>query len=310
MRRPAVASLGLLLTVGLGPVSVASADEIVLKDGKTIATTKPYVTKGRQAILTRPDGVLVSIPIDEIDVEKTAAARSKPAPAPPKSPSYTPRKQLSTAEAAQIRSKRRATVVLTDEDVNHPGGLLSGGKAETGEGRIEVSSVTATRKAEGGITLVGVVANVGKSEVKGVQVTVEAVGDGNKTLMSTFANVAKDTLAPGEKSTFTAEFGGIEGAVSTYRYVPKWQVHIPVHASSEGSGSEPGSSGLESPTEPAAAPAAQAVPPSAAPAPENTPLPRPDYAAPPANAPVGAAKDSNSGYVPEPSGSQAKNPGD
>ncbi len=46
-----------------GWAAFASADEIWLKDGRSIATTKPVVTKGRNALITTTDGVLLSVPL-------------------------------------------------------------------------------------------------------------------------------------------------------------------------------------------------------------------------------------------------------
>ena len=62
----------LILSLGTVVVSPAWADVVVLRDGSSVATTKPYVVKGKIAILTRTDGSLVSIPVEEIDEEKIA----------------------------------------------------------------------------------------------------------------------------------------------------------------------------------------------------------------------------------------------
>ena len=74
MRR--VLSLLVLGLIGLlsGPLA---ADQVVLRDGRTLDTKKPPVIKGRQAVLTLADGKLVSIPAAEIDLEKTAALAKK-----------------------------------------------------------------------------------------------------------------------------------------------------------------------------------------------------------------------------------------
>ena len=137
----------LILSLGTVVVSPAWADVVVLRDGSSVATTKPYVVKGKIAILTRTDGSLVSIPVEEIDEEKTAAAASAvPAPAPVPTPEG-PKKATTPAEAAKAKAGRKATVVLTDADVR--GGVQAGpsgdkGDKEKGEGAVSISGANAT----------------------------------------------------------------------------------------------------------------------------------------------------------------------
>ena len=71
MRRLLIAMA--VFAVGAG---AAAADEIWLKDGRSITTKKPVVTKGSNALITTADGVLVSVPLSEIDQAKTAEATS------------------------------------------------------------------------------------------------------------------------------------------------------------------------------------------------------------------------------------------
>src|ERR1019366_7171954 len=64
-------------------VGIAGADEIWLKDGRRIVTKKPFVQKGSLALLTTTDGVLLSIPLSEVDFGKTAAEKARAAAATP-----------------------------------------------------------------------------------------------------------------------------------------------------------------------------------------------------------------------------------
>ncbi|MGZ5429096.1 MAG: FxLYD domain-containing protein, partial [Thermoanaerobaculia bacterium] len=200
---------------------VAGADEIWLKDGRRIVTKKPLVQKGSLALLTTTDGVLLSIPLSEIDVNKTAAEKARAAAATPVPTASVP-KPLTPAEAAKQKSGRRAAVVLTDDTVAHGIGDEGGGekKEGDGEGRVDVANTSAT-KTKDGYSFSGSVINGGASEVSGVSVTVEVVGKDGKTFSSAFAQLAKDTLGPGEKSTFTASTP-LEGEAASYRYVPRW----------------------------------------------------------------------------------------
>ena len=205
---------------------IAGADEIWLKDGRRIVTKKPLVQKGSLALLTTTDGVLLSIPLSEIDLDKTAAEKARAAAATPVPTASVP-KPLTPAEAAKQKSGRRAAVVLTDDTVAHGIGEEGGERKEgEGEGRVDVANTSAT-KTKDGYSFSGSVINSGASEVSGVSVTVEIVGKDGKTFSSAFAQLAKDTLAPGEKSTFTASTP-MEGEAASYRYVPRWQVRIPV----------------------------------------------------------------------------------
>ncbi len=259
---------------------IAGADEIWLKDGRRIVTKKPLVAKGSLALLTTTDGVLLSIPLSEIDLEKTAAGKNHVAAAEPPAPG--PLKPLTPAEAAKQKSGRKAAVILTDDTIAHGFGDETAVKKEgDGEGRVDVANTSVTRSKDG-YAFTGSVLNGGGADVTGVSVTIEIVGKDGKTFSSAFAQLAKDTLAPGEKSTFTAS-AALEGEAASYRYIPHWQVRVPVKpAGDTASGRTPGAAGTK--------PEGEADVPAAAPTPAPPiliPVPRPDVAPPAANAPTG-----------------------
>jgi hypothetical protein len=257
---------------------VAGADEIWLKDGRRIVTIKPLVQKGSLALLTTTDGVLLSIPLSEIDLPRTAAERARAMAATPV-PTVGVPKPLTPVEASKQKSSRKAAVALTDDIVAHGIGEESpGGKPGEGEGRVDVANTSAT-KTKDGYSFSGSVINGGASEVSGVSVTVEIVGKDGRTFSSAFAQLAKDTLAPGEKSTFTASTP-LEGEAASYRYVPRWQVLIPVKPA--GDAKAPGGAAQKPEAEGEPTPA-----PTAPPARTLVPIPRPDVAPPAANAPTG-----------------------
>ncbi len=266
---------------------LAGADEIWLRDGRRIVTKKPLVQKGSLALLTTMDGVLMSIPLSEIDLAKTAE-KARAASATPVPTASIP-KPLTPAEAAKRKSGRRAAVVLTDDSVAHGIGEEQGENKEgEGEGRVDVANTSAT-KTKDGYSFSGSVINSGASEVSGVSVTVEVVGKDGKTSSSAFAQLAKDTLAPGEKSTFTASTS-MEGEAASYKYVPRWQVRIPVKAASEAKA--PGGAAQKPEAEGGQAPA-----PTPPPAPTLVPIQRSDVAPPAANAPTG--NPANGTFIPE-----------
>jgi hypothetical protein len=131
--------------------------------------------------------------------------------------------------------------------------------------------------------------------VSGVSVTIEAVGKDGKTFSSAYAQVAKDSLRPGEKSTFTAT-SPLEGEAATFRYMPRWQVPIPVKTADEkakaaaaaGAKGEAAAEGEPTPV------------PTAPPAPVIVPIQRPDVAPPTANPPVG--NPASGAFLPPPDG--------
>lgn len=261
---------------------IAGADEIWLKDGRRIVTKKPFVKKGSLALLTTTDGVLLSLPLVEIDLEKTAAEKARGAATEPL-PTPSPRKPLTPAEAAKQKTGRRAAVVLTDDTIAHGIGDEAAEKKEgDGEGRVDIANTSVTRSKDG-YAFTGSVINGGGGEVSAVAVTVEIVGKDGRTFSSAFAQLAKDTLAPGEKSTFTAS-APLEGEAASYRYLPHWQVRIPVKSAGDAAAAAraPGGAAPKPEGEAEATPV-----PTPPPAPPWVPVPRPDVAPPPANAPTG-----------------------
>jgi hypothetical protein len=303
-----------ILATALLVVSGAPADDVVLKDGRVFRTVGPPALKGRVAILKTADGQLLSVPVDEIDQEKTAAARLAPISGP--APTPTPNRPLTPVEASRLRSGKKAAVVLTDDQV--AGGLPSddADKKDASAERVEVSNPIAS-KVKDGYAVSGTVVNTGKAEVAGVGVTIELIGEGNKTLVSGFGQVAKETLAPGERSAFRATISSEAEAVR-FRYVPTWQARIAVRgaAGEPGSGAAPANPAdralqiVPTPT-PGVIPSqvgekAEKVPGEKAPSP--TPLPRPDIAPRAPNAPVGAPDKPGGTFIPKPTGDQPKPP--
>jgi hypothetical protein len=277
MRRLLIAMA--VFAVGAG---VTAADEIWLKDGRSITTKKPVVTKGTNALITTADGVLLSVPLSEIDQAKTAEAKARAA-APAPAPTPNPMRPMTPAEAARQKSPRKSVVTLTDDSVAHGLGDEGGErKPADGEGKVEVANTTATRGKDG-YAFTGSVINSGSGPVTGVSVTIESVGKDGKTFSSTFATVAKDALGPGEKATFTAS-APLEGEAASFRYMPRWQVPIPEKTEDEKTKARAAGAGAKGDAAAEGEPTPVPTPP---PAPTLVPIPRGDVAAPPANAPVG-----------------------
>lgn len=294
-----------LISLTAGPLA---AVEIILKDGRTIESKKPAVIRGSQAVLVLADGKLVSIPASEIDTAKTAAAAARAAEAA-KVPTAVPTaaRPPSLVDAARAtRDGRKASVVLTDQDV--AGGYLepSEEKKAAGAGRVIVSNVSA-RKSASGTVVTGSVQNTGESVVEGVAVTIEAVGGEGQTVASAFGQLSADVLAPGEKATFTAQLDA-ETSAQNVRVSPRWQAG----KQAAGAADPASSTGRSAPAKGETPPVEPTPAPTAAPTPAPTPAPvlrSPDMPAPAPNAPVGAPGKPGGSYVPQPSSNQPKPPG-
>jgi hypothetical protein len=294
--------------VALGLAAEVFAADVILKDGQSIAVAKPYVVKGKMAILTRTDGSLVSIPAGDIDIEKTAAAAAKPAPPAPEPTPAPIRAATTPAEAAKTKAGKRSTVVLTDAEVRSsaPAGP-EGEKKEKGDGAVSISGANATR-TKSGYSITGSVVNSGKGDVQGITVTIELVGENGTAMLTTQGTLAKDALAPGEKATFAAEVES-ETEAKSFRYVPSWQVTMPVKTTEGSAGKTGAGSSAKPPPTPEASPASR-IQQAQADSPRPTPsyVPRADVAPPMANAPVGAPTAPGGVYVPRPSDNQAGSP--
>jgi len=293
----------LALLSGLAGALPAVADSIVLTDGRTLQSAGPYMVKGRQALIKQPDGTLVSIPLAEIDVEKTAAARQM-SEAPASTPTPSVRKPLTPAEAARQKSGRKAALVLTDDEVAQSIGSTDGEKKEEIEERVEIGNTNAT-KVKGGYAIAGSVINSGKIDVSGVSVTIEAIGEGNKTIATAFGQVAKDNLSSGEKSSFTANLTTDKDA-TIFRYVPRWQTRVGVKPGTPGGGDNAAG---PAPTPATTSDQAQKGERAAVePAPTPVVINRPDVAPRPPNASVGAPAQPGGAFLPKPTGDQPKTP--
>src|SRR5439155_9950006 len=141
-------------------------DVLVRKGGVTIELKEPWVRKGGKALLTRVDGTLLSVPVSEIDLKATAAAKASRARAaaarpdavvvavPPQNP----------AQAARLsRDAPKARVKISDKDVRHveeAAGEPEKKEGETlsGNARLEVVDY-AQEKAGGNLIVRGTMRN-------------------------------------------------------------------------------------------------------------------------------------------------------
>ncbi len=291
----------LAMFVSFNVMSGVIPEVVVLKDGQKIELAKPYTSKGKMAILTLKDGSLRTVPLTEIDVEKTSALKAELAAPPPVAEPTRPPRTMTIAEiAAATRSSRKATVVLTDQDVAR-GMTVDDAELKRGQaaGDVDIAGFSAN-KTKTGYSIVGTVINRGNVDASGISVTIEMIGTDDKPVTTVFGQVAKPILAPGESAGFQADVATAAEA-KTFKCVPTWKVISQAPAASGGtSGGQRGSAGSGGSANSKDSAEADQPPPTPAPtpAPRPTPEPRPDIASPAASAPMGEPTTPGGAYVP------------
>ena len=265
------------------------ADVVVLKGGTVIVLKQPVVRRGNTAYITRADGTLLSVPSSEIDRDATAAANmAVPAPAPKEA-------EAASTPAGAVRDAKegpKARVRITDADVSHPLEMEAGTAAEKdkdkkdqgpGSPKVEVADYT-QEKNGASLVLKGTVRNVGQGAAENVRMMVTAIDDKGQSIDGANANLSKGTVDSGASVDFNASLNIGDKTIASLRFQPQWTSPPPPPPP---------------PPRPGTAAAAAAAAANKPPAPAPTPYGRGTlYAAPVANAPSEAPKDSHTGYIP------------
>lgn len=264
----------------------AGSEIVVLKGGKSLELSKPYVIKGSQAIMTLKDGTVISLPAADVDKAATASARAKAAgtrTAGPGAPAA-----ITPAEAAKAQQAApKARVKLGDDDVSHGGYDESPeeGGAEKGEGSIQVVDWNQTVNGET-VLIKGTLRNTGKAVANNLSLSVSGKDDSGKIVATAGADIAAGSLEPGASAGFTASLNSAV-RLASFRFVPTWT--SPAPPKKEG---QEASAAAKKPAAPPAAPkpAAAQKPPAY--------TPNPNYAPPTPSAPTTAPTDTHTGYIP------------
>ena len=281
---------GLAAVLLAGACAVALAGEVVvLKGGTVVALKDHWVRRGNTAYLTRADGTLLSVPVSEIDREKTAAANRPVAPAPP-----APAPAGSTpAEIARVAkdSPSKAKVRITDADVSHPMDLeeapaAAGEKKEQGPGgpKIEVADYTQEKNGDS-LMVRGTLRNPGQAVAENVHLQISAVDEKGVAIDGITAALSKGSAEPGATIEFNGALKVGDRTVASLRFAPQWAAPKPPPPP-PGTAARPGAGSAGAPAQAAARP----VP---------TPYGRGTiYAAPAGNAPSQPPADGKTGYLP------------
>lgn len=284
--------------------SALAADAVVLRGGSRIELKEPPVQKGNNAILTRADGTLLSVPMSEVDWKATAALKSqKPEPAKPAvvAPPSTP------AEAVRTGREEKARVRVTDADVGHQAEPLtpSGEKASEMKAyapRVEVLDYN-QQKTGANLVVSGQLTNPGTLPVTNVRLGVTAIDDEGNPLGTAAATIANGTIAGGKAVLFSATLPVGEKNVSSIRFTPQW--FAPPPPAPAGAAAAASAAPAANANANGAAATGAAAPAAAAPAASKPPAPAPTpygqgllYAAPAASAPSTPPADGKTGYIP------------
>ncbi|MFN2387935.1 MAG: hypothetical protein ABR576_16915 [Thermoanaerobaculia bacterium] len=306
MRRMMFLSAALAL---VGSQAIA-AEVVVLRGGTRIELKKPWVRQGNNALLTRADGTLLSVPVAEIDREATAVAQSAPA-LPPRSAEVAVA-PASPAEAARAgRDRPKARVRVTDADVGHhvesPVAAPTGEEkreSPSGAGRLEVVDYTQERAA-GQMMVRGSLRNAGGTTATASRLTISALNAEGLVFVSAEASLSNGTIEPHRTVNFTANLPVGEQPVASLRFAPRWNAVTPPQpapaagaagtTTAAGEGNASAAPGSQNPD--AAAPAAAAARPDRA-RPQTPPGQGVLYAAPPPSASFSPPADGRSGYIP------------
>ena len=289
-----------LFAFALSSAAAGRASEVlVLKGGKTLELSKPYVVRGTQAVLTLKDGTVVSVAEAEIDRPATQAARARASAIKKGAEAES---VATPAEAARAqKNAAKAKFKVGDDDVSHPYVAPDDEGKDTGDGdaRVEVVDWDQT-PANGSLSVKGNLRNSGSAAAEGLSLLVMGKDDKGKTLASTSANVAAGTLDAGAVTTFTATLA-MPARAASLRFMPKWSSAAATAKAQKALDAE---SGLARRAAEAAAttPQPASAAPAAAPAPPPPAQPQvivpPGYAPPTASSPTSAPDDNHVPYVP------------
>lgn len=275
---------------GFAALSLA-ADVVVLRGGSRIELKSPLVAQGNNALLTRSDGTLLSVPLTEVDWKATNAARAsgpivaRPALLlPPSAP----------ADAVRTGKHEKARIRVTDADVAHaeavaaPGEKEKGVETRAGAGRVEIGDYT-QQKSGTSLMVAGSLRNPGTTAVTNTRLTVSAIDEAGNAVSTGNATLATGTIEGGSTVAFTATLPIGDRTVNQVRFSPMWQTPPPPPPAAAADATGTGAPGA--PTSGAAA--------SRPPAPARTPPGQGLlYAAPAPSSPSVAPADGKTGYIP------------
>ena len=207
----------------------AFGEVVVLRGGVAIELKQPWVLRGGSALLTRKDGTLLSVPVSEIDLEATAAAKSKSA-SPPSRSHPASRSAATPAVAARVsRTLPKSKIRITDAQVTHEqaadpasgGPERTDGRSFSGAARVEIPQYDQNR-AGSQLFVRGTLRNAGAAPAESLRMSVEALDGKGQMVASNEARISKGMIEPGRTVGFTATLDVGENFVGSIRFFPQW----------------------------------------------------------------------------------------
>ena len=187
---------------------VASADWLVMKDGSQVETQGPWQVEDSRIVFEIEGGTLASVRSTDIDLDAshrlTAAAE----------------------RAAQVQSRpsvpgprKKATFVLTDDDVRHLRPEEPDDDSEASDsddltvpasGDVTVASWNTSNLPEGnGLRVVGSVRNSSANVAAGLSILIRAYDSTDELLLSSPAILGSQALKPGQSTSMAGELVGV-----------------------------------------------------------------------------------------------------
>jgi hypothetical protein len=205
----------------------AAGEVVVLRGGVAIELKQPWVLRGGSALLTRKDGTLLSVPVSEIDLKATAAAKSRSA-SPPARSRPASRSASTPAVAAKVsRNLPKSKVRITDAQVSHNEAAAHGGSEKTegrsftGAARVGIPQYDQER-AGSRLIVRGTLRNDGAAPAESLRMSVHALDGKGETIAAADARLSKGMIEPGKTVDFTATLDVGESFVGTIRFFPQW----------------------------------------------------------------------------------------
>jgi hypothetical protein len=198
-----------------------AAEVVVLRGGTRIDLKQPWVQQGNNALLTRADGTLLSVPLSEIDLKATAAAKKAPPPKP--APSLVAPPETPAEAARAVKEGPRARVKITDSDVGHAA-PVEGEKTNENpitSSHLEVADFTQERSGPN-LIVRGMLRNVGAVSATQAKLNVAVLDDQGKVIASNSATLSGGTVESGNAVAFTGMVPVGDKVPASVRFTPQW----------------------------------------------------------------------------------------
>ena len=200
---------GLVLAVLIAPS--AHADWLVTNDGASIEIEGGWEIKGEAVTFSLPNGTYSSMRLSDVDLEASKTLTLKAAEEP--------------AIEGETPAKRKATIVITDDDVFHPPSGsqppsvdsdedTTSGADQSGEEatRVEIEVTDWQERVDtmnASLEITGTVQNPGSNPITSIVIDVKLYDEEGNLLTKSLARPDQSFLGPGASTGFTVLFPGV-----------------------------------------------------------------------------------------------------